>query len=406
MRYRGIKINDNILWKGKDGNIKASVKKSIDTLADLLKKNNHKLIGEYNGCAGKITIKYNCEHEAQELLLKNYRNNSKCRMCFNSTPEQAKEKFFKLVSENNHEIVNEYINTKTCVLIDFKCKHITQYITPEKYRFCSECKYCKQERKNLKVINFKNTVNEKNHKLLSEYKNFDTKVLIDFNCGHVPHYIKPRMYQEGFGCPKCSGLCPKQAKENFFVLLKENKHKLLSEYTNSTKKVLIKFNCEHEPQLIQPSYYKEISKRKNPPFCKECKPKNISSDKIIEFSELVSSKNHTLLTEYKGTKYKVQIDFNCGHEPHFITPALYKQGQGCPKCAGKRREDGENTLMKLLEEYGHTIPSDYEYKNAHTPILIDFNNGEEPQLLTLVSYKLKLKGKKFNSKRIINRELT
>lgn len=44
---------------------------------------------------------------------------------------------------------------------------------------------------------------ENNHKLLSEYINKSTKVLINFNCGHEPHWTTPDNYKNGNRCPLC-----------------------------------------------------------------------------------------------------------------------------------------------------------------------------------------------------------
>ncbi|MBT2736221.1 hypothetical protein [Bacillus sp. ISL-7] len=47
-------------------------------------------------------------------------------------------------------------------------------------------------------------VNKKGHTLLSEYVTAGTKVLIDFKCGHQAHWITPRDYKSGYGCPICT----------------------------------------------------------------------------------------------------------------------------------------------------------------------------------------------------------
>ena len=104
-----------------------------------------------------------------------------------------------------------------------------------------------------------------NHKLLSEYINKSTKVLINFNCGHEPHWTTPDNYKKGKRCPKCAGKCPEQAKKELIDLLKANNHILKSEYINNKTKVLIDFNCEHEPHWIRPNNYKNGNRC---PLCK------------------------------------------------------------------------------------------------------------------------------------------
>ena len=122
------------------------------------------------------------------------------------------------------------------------------------------------------------------HKLLSEYINNKTKVLIDFNCEHEPHWITPDNYKNGKRCPKCAGKCPEQAKEELIELLKANNHKLLSEYINNKTKVLINFNCGHKPNWIRPNNYKNGNRC---PLCKnkgEATMRKLIKDKANEIT--------------------------------------------------------------------------------------------------------------------------
>ena len=71
-----------------------------------------------------------------------------------------------------------------------------------------------------------NTLKENNHKLLSEYVNTMTKVLIDFNCGHIPHWISPDNYKSGCGCPKCKN----KGEAKLYKLLIDKNRYLISLY--------------------------------------------------------------------------------------------------------------------------------------------------------------------------------
>lgn len=52
-------------------------------------------------------------------------------------------------------------------------------------------------------INFENEVKKNGHTLLTTYIDAKKKVLIDFNCGHKPHYLNPNSYLKGTRCPIC-----------------------------------------------------------------------------------------------------------------------------------------------------------------------------------------------------------
>ena len=59
---------------------------------------------------------------------------------------------------------------------------------------------------------------------------------------------------------------------------------------------------------------------------------------------MLNNNGHKLLSNYANALTKVLIDFNCGHEPHWIRPSSYKKSIRCPKCAHK----GERELYELL----------------------------------------------------------
>jgi hypothetical protein len=57
-----------------------------------------------------------------------------------------------------------------------------------------------------------------------------------------------------------------------------------------------------------------------------------SLDKLID---LIIENEHVILSEYETNSKKILIDFKCGHNPHWMAPHRYKQGQSCPKCFKK-----------------------------------------------------------------------
>lgn len=201
------------------------------------------------------------------------------------------------------------------------------------------------------------TLDNNGHKILSIYFDEHTKVLIDFNCEHDPHNIKPHNYKHGKGCPRCGHISTsesksKHIKDSFPSLVNINGHLLLSEYKNDRTKVLIDFNCNHEPHLISPNNYK---KGKGCPKCSGNSPKQSKEDLI----NLLEHNGHVLLSDYNGNNRKVQIDFQCGHMPHSITPNHYKGGSGCPICSESK---GEKRIRKWLEENNFTFESQKEFE--------------------------------------------
>ncbi|RKJ35482.1 hypothetical protein D7X33_38405, partial [Butyricicoccus sp. 1XD8-22] len=193
---------------------------------------------------------------------------------------------------------------------------------------------------------FIDLLNSNNHRLLSEYINSTSKVLVDFNCNHKPHWISPAKYKLGRGCPKCANMIrnvnkSKKAKDDFISLVKSNGHTLLSDYTDASTKVLINYNCGHEPHLVIPNNYK----KENGTRCPKCSGKSLIQAKE-NLINLVKENDHILLSEYVNAYTKVLIDFKCGHDPRWISPPKYKAGRGCWICSESK---GEKKIRKWLE---------------------------------------------------------
>ena len=226
-------------------------------------------------------------------------------------------------------------------------------------------------------------LNKNGHILESDYINNSTKVDINFNCGHKPHSIVPGAYKRGIGCPVCSGKSSEYAKEEFYKLVEKNNHIILGEYINIKTKILIDFNCGHKPHSITPDCYKN---NQGCAMCKFEKGAKFKKEKSKEELYKLTDKNgHTILGEYKGAMKKILIDFNCGHKPHSITPSAYKRGDRCPICAGVSLKYAKEELYRIAEKSGHKILG--EYINNRTEIEIDFNCGHEPHSITPRDYK-------------------
>jgi very-short-patch-repair endonuclease len=237
-----------------------------------------------------------------------------------------------------------------------------------------------------------------NHALLSEYIKSHSKVLIDFKCGHDPHWTYPITYKKGHGCPRCAietnaEKYSEEAKREFISILEARGHILLSPYKTSHEKVLIDFKCGHEPYLITPDSYKNKNSG-----CLECCRENMrkrsrekSEKSAEEFTSLVKENGHMLLTPYgKNNMEKVLIDFQCEHEPHWTTPVSYKYGYRCPKCGNLKvtevkHKKSERLLKRAIKKNNHILLSDYV--DVKTKVLIDFQCGHTPHWVTPDSYR-------------------
>lgn len=165
-------------------------------------------------------------------------------------------------------------------------------------------------------VKFMKALKENEHILLSYYYNSTTNVLVDFKCGHKPSYVKPIKYWVGRKCLGCLGQSTEQAKEDFFKMIEENGHEVLTEYIDCSTKVLVDYNCGHEPNYIAPNSYKSGH---GCPKCALEKKSGINSPRY----------NHSLTEEERelGRKYAEYYEW--------VKEVLKKDNYTCQCCNKK-----------------------------------------------------------------------
>lgn len=179
-----------------------------DAFLKILKK-EHKLITPYVNEVTKVLIDFGCNHGKTWITPHQYKkkpgclecgrerrveHNNKIRELSMKKVEVARGKFIELLNKDGYELMTEYTNSYTKVLIDFKCGHEPQWVYPTNYKtrpYCKVCnniknkEICKEELLEILEIN--------NHKLLSEYVDTRTKVLIDL--GGKTCWVTPSTYK-------------------------------------------------------------------------------------------------------------------------------------------------------------------------------------------------------------------
>ncbi|PFZ05228.1 hypothetical protein COL60_22990 [Bacillus pseudomycoides] len=273
---------------------------------------------------------------------------------YNLQIKSALDRLVTKLKEDGYKLLSEYVNNSTKILIDFDCGHVPHWITPNDYKNGYGCARCggtssvqaEEELKRLLEVN--------GHTLLSEYKTAQIQVLIDFNCGHEPHLIKPFNYKTGHRCPKCGGKSSDQAKENFYKEVEEADYTLLGSYKNAYSKVKLECDKGHV-FYVKPNNFTSTAKTR----CMTCSGKD-KQQAEEELRKLMKENGHELLSEYINTDTKALIDFKCGHDPHWMQPSSYKQGQRCPIC---RESKGERAIREYLDSNGIAYIHQYKFPN-------------------------------------------
>lgn len=145
-----------------------------------------------------------------------------CSTCFpfkSNIIEKTRKDFFNFINDSEQwELVQNIDNVHADDLIKCKCKkcgHITAKTMVDYFRGRG-CIYC-SDNKQKTTAEFAKEL-DPGYKLLTEYVNANTKVLLEHECG-LKYYTTPHNYLSGRRCPSCSRKQSKGEKkiEQYFL---------------------------------------------------------------------------------------------------------------------------------------------------------------------------------------------
>ena len=304
---------------------------------ELLVKEGYGLLSEYKNTRIKVEIRCDKGHE-YNVIPNSFKQGSRCPKCPTNGLIRAKEQFIDLLDQEGYKLLSEYKNTQIKVKLKCDKEHIYE-VLPSNFKSGNRCPKCLDHCPIQAKKEFLELLESEGYELLSEYKNTRTKVKIRCPKNHI-YEVKPNTFKNGIRCPKCAGVCPEQAKEQFKELVESEGYKLLSEYKNNNTKVKIICNKGHE-YSVTPNHFKSGSR------CPKCAG-TCSIQAKEQFMNLLESEGYKLLSDYKNALIKVKLKCPAGHV-YEVTPHSFKTSYNrCPHCKGS---SGQRLLQKMLEEY-------------------------------------------------------
>lgn len=81
-------------------------------------------------------------------------------------------------------------------------------------------------------------------------------------------------------------------------------------------------------------------------------------------------KGYKILSSYIGNDSKILIDFNCGHDPHWIRSSDLKQDKKCPVCDESK---GERIIRKHLEKNNIDFIQEYRFEGCKYKLPLPFD---------------------------------
>jgi len=171
------------------------------------------------------------------------------------------DRFYGEVLSKGETAIGVYVSAHTKVEIECKNGHLFM-MTPSNYKSGSGCRKCAGKCPEQAKEKFLELLKANGKTLHSPYVGVMKKVEIKCKNGHL-FMMTPQDYKRWQSCPKCSGMCPEQAKEKFLEVLKANGETSQSPYVSAHRKVEIECKNGHL-FMIAPSNYRQGG------GCKEC----------------------------------------------------------------------------------------------------------------------------------------
>ena len=268
----------------------------------------------------------------------------------------------------------EYVNanTKVCIVCP---EHGEFWQVPASHLKGIGCQKCGIERrrgarrlsKKEFISRAKETHGDKYDYSKVEYVNFATRVCIVCQ-EHGEFWQTPANHLGGNGCPKCSGT-EKLTAEEFIERSRDvhgDKYDYSKvEYVNTDTKVCIVCPVHGE-------FWQRPAKHLKGQGCPKCSGKTkLTAEEFIERSRDVHGDRY----DYSKVVYanaKTDVRIVCPlHGEFWQAPYSHLSGNGCPKCAGKKKMTTEGFIEKAREVHGDRYDySKVEYVNSTTKVCI------------------------------------
>lgn len=247
----GYKFNGwiNLLMKDKgcpkcSGKVKIS-QEEFNEIVYKLEGHKYIFMEEYKGSQTNIKIKHNIEDCGYVYKTSPYnfiKSGARCPKCSGNLKLSQKdfEDRIRDLGKGEYEVLSDYINSGTHVLLEHKCGYRYKVIPTSFSNGRGRCPVCNSGYSITTEIFKKRLENKKGkeYKLIGEYKNEKTEVLIEHqseDCNYNKFYVKPYSILNVSGCPKCNGGV-KHNTDDFKMWIKQNlndEFEVIGEYVNN-----------------------------------------------------------------------------------------------------------------------------------------------------------------------------
>ncbi len=155
----------------------------------------------------------------------------------------AENEFMSVLVDNGYKQLSEYINNRTKIKLECPEGHIF-VCYPLYFKKMVKCPACSGKCPNHAKSEFITMLSQDGYTLLSGYIGSLSNSKLMCSKGHV-FEMRPNNFKMGHRCPRCAGLCKKQAEEHLMEMLSKENYITTSTYINTYTKIKLKCPNDH-----------------------------------------------------------------------------------------------------------------------------------------------------------------
>jgi very-short-patch-repair endonuclease len=301
-------------------------------------------LSEYENATTKILVQ--CDqttHNPWWVVPTSITQGTWCPTCAGNTKECGEANFRAKVEELGGIIHGVYINNRIPILIECENSHLWS-TTPDNVTQGKWCPDCAGNTREHGEEKFKTKVLERGGRVIGEYLNAHTGVLIVCANNHEWSPLPLHVVHHNSWCPQCfDRYTPEEFEEVFYQTVISKGGQVTGTYVNSTYHANVCCNKAHTWRAVPWNVV-------NGTWCPHCYGRTLLEGET-NFLNKVQENEGTVLEDYIDSKTPLWIQCKFGHQwktaPSCISAT---NGIWCPKCCFKSK--GESVIAKYLDSKG------------------------------------------------------
>lgn len=215
-------------------------------------------------------------------------------------------------------------------------------------------------------------------KVLGEYKNKRSKVLVQHSCGYIWE-ANPEPLWNGHSCPKCANNIHKDTmkiRDEVYGIV-GSEYEVLGEYINSNTPILFRHNlCGTKFKMSPKAFLHQGQRCPNERYIRSAESNRLPLEKLKEQIKNIVGLEYEITEDYQGAAKKATfIHHKCGRNFRMEPTRFVNEGIRCTHCyLDQNRSKGEEVIIEYLKQKNLDYQEQYRISECRNirPLPFDF----------------------------------